>query len=164
MTDINSTLDSEMPEGGSKKRSTFVTVICILSFVAIGYNLISGVFGALLHDEAELERAQEELADASDELQGLGFEGIMESFMDTITNLGEHAVTLNWILVVGNIICLLGVLMMWKMKKAGYLPYLIGHLAHVGAGAVLIAPWYLIMLVWLIIFPILYAVNLKDMD
>ena len=70
MTDINSTLDSEMPEGGSKQRTTFITVLCILSFVAIGFTIISNIISIVTYNEDD-QRMLEEIMDQSmDELGG----------------------------------------------------------------------------------------------
>lgn len=164
MSDENPANDQNL-SSAPKKRSTFLTVICILSFVAIGYGIISELVTIATFDPDTFAMVEAEFEDAMDEVgddnPAAGFlEGIMDMGRDAI----EHQITLSWIGVAGNLLCLFGVIMMWRLRKPGYYIYLIGQFGPLIAAVVLVSGLALFGLIWLIIFPILYALNLKDMS
>jgi len=120
----------------AKKRPGFLTTICILSFVGIGFALI-GAFTSL----------------AVSPIDGL-------------------------ISLVCQALCLIGVIMMWKLKKTGFFLYLVGEIVPsiysliVYGGAAASIPFlgdavlmiYILSFGFPIAFIIMYALNLKHMS
>ncbi len=147
------------------KRPTFITVLCILSFVGIAISIIANItnyfsysalaangdlFGGLKTDTGQdLNNAMNAMASAI----GLDYPKMAMSAL---------------VQAIFNIPLLIGVLMMWKQRKLGFwiytifevtqaiLPLLMGLGLIGGVTAVM-------MLIFAILFIVLYAVNLKHM-
>jgi len=148
------------------KRPTFITVLCIISFVGIAFSLIGGIMGYFTYSA---------MASAGDALKGLGgntasdqMGQAMSSAVDAL-GLDPSKMAMNSLVVaLLNIPLLIGVLMMWKQKKVGFFIYtafeliqavvpfiIVGGLAG-GLSGVLYA-------IVAIAFIIMYGVNLKHM-
>lgn len=153
-------------------RPTFLTVLCVLTFIASGY----GIFGAISSytsaemavgvakdamDEAQdqIEAENEEVPDFVGKLLGSVSEGF------TVENVKNSAIASG----IGNILTLLGAILMWGLAKKGYFIYLAGtavliiaplfiYEGFVGAagsgGAAFVG----------ILFGVLYGLNLKHMS
>ena len=165
MTDINSTLDSEMPEGGSKKRTTFVTVLCILSFIAIGFTIMSNLISIVTYNEDDQRMLEEMMDQSMDELGGSPAAGFLESMFSSSMEAMVYTVELAVTSIIAQLLCLFGCLRIWKMKKNGFYIYLIGEWAPVIISTVLLGFFFGIIGAFApIIMSILYGMNLKNMD
>lgn len=169
-------LDTPAGETGPKERPSLLTVTCILTFIGAGLMLILSLFtmkSSLFPSEEDImerDRAIEMFQDKSQEAA------------DAMVETYQHA-KVNWLLgFFGNILTLVGAIMMWKLKKTGFYLYLFGEvvptvisLAISGIGAmtatlgafgmeslgyVLIG----VMLLLDLVFIVLYAVNMKHMS
>lgn len=148
------------------KRPTFLTVLCILSFVGIAFSLIGGIMSYFSYSA---------LASAGDMFGGMKTEGgeqmgqAMNSLASTF-GIDYGKMALNSLVVeLLNIPILIGVLMMWKQKKMGFYVYtaveliqcvmpfiLVGGLAGGISG--------ILYLIAAIVFIVLYGLNLKSMS
>lgn len=147
------------------KRPTFLTVLCILSFVGVAFSLIGGIMGYFSYST---------LASAGDMFGGMKAEGAEEmgeamNAMADVMGLDYGKMAMNSLVVaLLNIPILIGVLMMWKQKKTGFFIYaateliqavvpfiIVGGLAG-GISGVLYA-------IVAIVFIVLYGLNLKHM-
>ena len=163
---------SEELNTGAPKRPTFLTVLCILSFIGIGLGLISGLMSfataGMMDDMAEMtEQTMEEgMAELEQEWEDAGIEG-SGGFLEGLMNQGmaamEHARTLAIIQILANLLCLFGVLKMWKLKKQGFYLYTVGELVPPIAGIILVGGIMATGLIIPLLFVILYGVNLKHM-
>ena len=148
------------------KRPTFLTVLCILSFVGIGFSLIGGIMAYFSYST---------MANAGDMYGGMNGEGAEEmgqamNAMADAMGMDYGKMALNSLVVaLLNIPILIGVLMMWKQKKMGYFVYsafeliqcvmpfvIIGGIAGNISGVL-----YAIVA---IVFITLYGLNLKHMS
>lgn len=147
-----------------KKKPTFLVVLCILSFVGIGFVIISSIISLLspFNSIASFERFGKEfntLLSNTDIAKMMYFTRIR-----TIVDL------------VSAFICLAGVLMMWKLMKMGFFIYIIGEIAPLIISTFLywdvvsnpflsFVFWTgtLLALIFSIAFVIMYGVNLKYM-
>lgn len=153
----------------TNQRPTFLTVLCILSFIAIGLGLLNNLFSLTFTPDADQiiemqEQMEDAVSDMDDSPLGGGF---MEMLMSQSSVALEHAKTLALISIVGLLLCLFGVFKMWNMKKAGYVPYIIGNLAPPIASIVLVGMMGGLALGGLffpIVFIVLYGLNLKHMS
>ncbi len=148
------------------KRPTFITVLCILSFVGIGFSLIGGIINYFQYST---------LASTGDMLGGLGGAEGSEQFGQAMNALADvygmdygKMATSALIQALLNIPILIGVLMMWKQKKVGFYVYTafeiiqpiipivlgLGLLGGIMAG---------VSLFFAVVFIVLYALNLKHM-
>lgn len=168
--------DTTMP--GAPARPTFLTVLCILSFIGCGLGIFSGITGyftntalvstgSSMHDEltSAMDEAMDdaEMTDAGRELANTLGEamGGMTDFAAMAKNSIASAALC--------IVILIGVWMMWNLKKTGFYIYTVGQIALVAAPFVLVgglAGGLMATLgaIFPIIFIILYALNLKHMS
>lgn len=138
------------------KRPTFLTVLCILSFIAAGISIIASILGFVGMQAAE------------------SMMGSMESSMESMAALpGMEEAAALWkfakvLLFVGigcTILALIGVLQMWKLKKAGFYLYtaaqVIGLIVPVALVGMVGMSYF--GLVISIAFIVMYGLNLKHM-
>jgi hypothetical protein len=143
------------------KRPTFLTVLCILSFVGIALGLLN--FKNYMDAKA--------LADgSSDILSGMGEEA------QAMANLGASLLGIDYgkiatgYLIVGclNFVILAGVLMMWKQRKTGFYIYTLGQIATLGVmfgyiGGLAGGMMGIVTGIFAVAFIIMYGVNMKHM-
>lgn len=149
-------------------RPTFLTVLCILTWVGSGFVLISQLISlATAKMTKQIAGIAEEGLDeltmqSSNELGGM-FSSLMGKSIQAL----EHITELALVRIVGVLVVLFGSIMMWKLKKTGYYLFLMGKLIIIigiflimggsGAAFMFIAGPLLVA----IAFSILYGVNLK---
>ena len=153
----------------TNERPTFLTILCILSFIGIGLGFLSNLFSlATAPSEEMIIMQQEQLESLGDDLaeeSGLGswFTDILFSAGDML----EHTKTLALVGLVALLICLFGVLEMWKLRKRGYFIYSIGNLISPIA-TISLGGWLsgigISYFVFPVLFIVLYGLNLKHMS
>lgn len=151
---------------GSAKRPTFLTVLCILTFIGAGIGILSGVWGlfTLQASIAALESSQSLLGELGGELGGA-----LNSQLEALKNYGMIAQILG---IIGNILCLLGAFWMWGLKKTGFYTYIVGQVLPLvatfgllgGAGLGMFAGFAILGAIIPIAFIVMYALNLKHMN
>jgi len=133
-------VEQPQPAAPTQERPTFLTVLCILSFILL--------------EAAESMEGYQEVP---------GTEYVEESL--------SYASTLGIVSILAALVCLWGVLWMWKLKKTGYYIYIVGELAPVivsfilvGFGSFLGGFFAFIGLIFPVLFIILYGLNVKHMS
>lgn len=158
----------------NQKRPVLLTVLCILSFVTIGFGLL-GVLFTLIGGEPSPEKIQEAyngLIQTAGEMR--------DKQLTTIADMIEQAADLTvyqqhryWSVLGINALTMItgfaGVLLMFRGKRLGFHLYIIYNLISVG-GTFLIAPSHMVPMISIImnlvisgLFIFLYALNLKWM-
>jgi hypothetical protein len=158
-----------------QKRPVLLTVLCILSFITVGFGLI-GVLFTLIGGEPSPERIQA----AYNELIQMAGE-MRDKQLTTVADMIEQAADLTvyqqhryWSVLGINALTMItgfvGVLFMFKGKRLGFHLYIIYNLISVG-GTFLIVPSHMVPMVSVImnliisgLFIFLYALNLKWMN
>ncbi len=151
--------------GTPAKRPTFLTVLCILSFIGVAFALIGGIMNYFTYSA---------LASTGDMFGGLKTEAGED--MNNAMNAMAGALGMDYgkmamvamIQALLNIPILIGVLIMWKQKKTGFWVYSVFEIIQpilplvMGLGLVggIMAT---VGLIFSILFVILYGVNLKHM-
>jgi len=146
-----------------KKRPGFLTVLCILSFIGVAISIVMSIIGYI---------GLSALSSVSSSLSsGFGDNAEVSSSLSNMDALIKNGALYYILLIVAAVICLIGVIMMWKLKKAGFYIYCIGELAPVilpfilfGGFGVLGNMALVMGLVFPIAFIIMYALNLKHMS
>jgi preprotein translocase subunit SecE len=153
-------------------RPSFLTVLCILSFISIGLGILSGLIGLAfgpMSEEAMLQQ-KTEWAKMADELRSLGSEGfavMMEQFERMLDALNRNHYANSAISVLIRMVGLLGVFWMWKGKKNGFHLYIIFSLLALVQMYFFVSPADIptIMVIWNVsisaLFVFLYSRNLK---
>jgi hypothetical protein len=137
------------------KRPTFLTVLCILSFIAAGISIIGLALGSAVKGVAES-------AGASSDLSNLrGIEGVDSELM----NQAEAA--FSWPSLIGAIvltlIALFGVIKMWKLQKQGYYIYVGASVIGLILPLILGSGFSVFSLLITGAFIVMYGLNLKAM-
>lgn len=157
------------PQSSGSARNTFLTVICILSFIGSGLGLLSSIRSYFTADTmaAITSTAMKTAQDQVDSLPNTP--NVAKTIMSSVSkgytadNIKKNAL----MDLVSTILTLLGAIMMWNLKKTGFYLYiagivvliaaplvfgqLLGMIAGIGSGIVGVA------------FIVMYGVNLKQM-
>ncbi len=154
-------------------RPTFLTVVCIISFVGLGWSIVNNLstlaFSSVsmsIYDlvQGSLEMALSE-ASASDPAAAVFLEKIFDSVLKLIEVLPLFAA----IGLLCTVIALVGVIMMWNLKKIGFYLYSCAKAILVFIPIILVGYNFLsamisvAMLVGAALFITLYGLNLKAM-
>jgi hypothetical protein len=161
-----------------KKRSTFITVLCILTFVGSGWGIFEGITNYVAADtvgqatemiEDQMDEAMDQIEDSEDMPESTKnfMENMMGGVMESITpdNIRKSAI----INILASLLCLFGAYLMWNLNKKGFFLYLAGTLVVVigmalvfggliGVAAAASSGFFGVVMI------ILYGVNLKDMN
>ena len=149
---------NEATTTGAPKRPTFLTVLCILSFVAAGFSIIGGLVmgagSAMVNSDAVQD------AMASDPNAAANMEQASAAMAEAGLSTGAI-----WLGVALTLIGLIGVIMMWKLKKTGFYVY-------TGAQVLgIVSPMFMggsisfgFMTIVSVLFIVLYGLNLKHMS
>ncbi|MBX2951756.1 MAG: hypothetical protein KF870_04585 [Leadbetterella sp.] len=150
-------------------RPTFLTVLCILTFIGSGWGIYSGISNYNMADTSyglvneTFEKAQEEI-DGQDGAEAVGklFQSIGESMSpEKIKNNGIAT-------SITSIITLIGAILMWGLRKTGFYVYVVGAIAAIIAPITIFGGFAGAMASSAaafggILFIILYALNLKHL-
>ena len=174
MENFETILDEEV-ELNQQKRPVFLTVLCILTFVGSGFGILSALmaFTGFSDIESTLNR--------SDPFNQVVINNVDITAMQSLQN------WVNILSLLSCILCLSGALVMWRLKKFGFILYVAGHAATLFAtymslglmkmmgeimpmaemGGMMQTMGAAVFVVTLIIsigFIIMYGVNLKAMN
>ena len=112
-------------ESVQRERPTFLTVLCVLTFVWAGFSILISLFQIPnlyipTADNPQIQLSMEQLKEANPDMA------------DRLTAVFEEAdkhKMLNWVVsFVGNCFSLMGALMMWHLQKRGFFIYLAAEL------------------------------------
>ena len=128
-----------------EKRPTLLTVLCILTFVSIGINmltlLVQLVAGPSSEEEILAERV--ELSRAISQMQDAGMDGIaqiMEQFMAMTAQIQENFYFAMAISLVTYVVGFFGVLKMFQGEKIGFHLYIVYNLLSIGGIYLYVSP------------------------
>jgi len=156
-----------------KGRPTFLTVLCILTFVGSGWGLLGSIMGYFNADKnaAAIVSMTKDSTSGIQKIgqsnQGAEINNMLKDSLSKFTAENyRHSALGN---LVAAIFCLLGAFMMWGLKKNGFYLYLIGTVVGIVVplmvfGSSLLALGSSAVIAFFgILFVVLYAVNLKHM-
>ena len=157
---------------GAAKRPTLLTVLCILSFLGGAWGLWEGYKNAFT--DAPLRELEQAKAQLEESMEQLGGDNPMAKMMEDAIALAERSVenakTLGYSNLAFSLISLLGVWMMWNLKKTGFWLYLLASVGGLvvmfsvlGGGGLFANITSILAVAITAIFVILYGVNLKHM-
>jgi hypothetical protein len=159
---------------GAPTRPTLLTVICILSFIFGAWSLWGGIQNAFTDaPQREFEEAKVAMDEAMAQVGDQGNEMVtqmMESAMVMAEKSVEEAVPMGYTTIALSILSLIGVWLMWNLKKTGFWLYLVSAVGGLVSPMIFLGGGLLTMLgvgvmgLISVVFIILYAVNLKHMS
>jgi hypothetical protein len=158
--------DGEFNNEAPRKRPAFITVLAILSWIYVAIGVLGALVNSLSSEEKQMEQIDQGIAiyEDTDEMPLRDeFIELAEASKDNlrITNLG----TLIFLLVEG-----IAVFMMFNLKRNGFWLYTLAQIGMVSL-MIMVMPWPNLIstltvcftLFLVLLFEILYAVNLKHM-
>ncbi|MES2132631.1 MAG: hypothetical protein V4506_09785 [Bacteroidota bacterium] len=146
------------------KRPTFLTVICILTFIGSALAIISAIYGYFT-----ISQSAAVFNTTLGSTEGLDQTGMMSELQSTMQKAVENALPNLIIGVVCALLCLFGAIQMWKQVKMGFYIYCVGEIVPpiagfiLGAGGMVGSVGAIFGVVVAAVWVILYAVNLKHM-
>lgn len=166
---MENNIDSISSKAEIKKRPPFLNVLCILSFIGIGYTVLNNIIGAIFISSGFLEKVEEMLYNLPEEEPIMMLEKL--GYFDMIHTFATNGLTMTLISIIGALVCLVGVLQMWKYKKTGYYIYFVGEIGVplitaflLGASSPILMMIAVMMFVFPIAFVIMYGFNLKHLE
>jgi len=169
----NETIDSL--EVKKPNRPTFLTVLCILTFVVSGYHFVQGLIGIFFSanvDTATFNEMSEQLYESMEEMDGDQREfmqGFIDSIQVTINAIIENAVAIGVFEMLASALGIFGAVLMFKLNKKGYYLYILAKiigvvvpLVIIGVNILTISLYGFVALLG-ILFIVLYGVNVKYM-
>lgn len=160
---------------GAPKRPTFLTVLCILSFIGGAWGVIGGITNmaagpaseAVAEMNAGLEEAQADLGDdAASQMAG----DMIDAAGELATKAAENARSIGISNIVLSLLSLFGVWMMWNLKKTGFYLYTLATIGGLAVPLIFLGVNLLSILsvgvggLIGVVFIILYGMNLKHMS
>ena len=149
-----------------KTRPTFLTVLCVLSFIASGIGIYSSVTSFLKNPEDEMEKIQE----ATEKMGDAADSGVVGKIMEGSIAMMEHQQAMNTLSLICCVLTLFGAIMMWKLRKTGFWIYTASQvICLAGTFAILGVNFMSLMAIgfggfFSVLFIVLYGVNLKHMS
>jgi len=144
-----------------QERPTFLTVLCILSYIGVGIAVISSLIALTAGKAGSM------FMNAAKDVEGIENAPGMETASKGL----QYATTISAISLISALVVLVGVIMMWKLKKTGFWIYIVGEIAPVIASFLLIGlsgffggAMAMIGLIFPVLFIILYGLNVKYMS
>lgn len=165
------TLDNFNEE--NEPRPRFLTVLCILTFIATGMSLVAGLFNLLItgkQSEEEMLNAKIAMTESISQLREMGMTGLvdmMEKFERMSVQINDNFYLVAVIGLVTAGLGLFGAIKMWKGFKIGFHVYIIYNLITIGGVYTYVSPENVPSIVVIInlilsgIFIFMYSRNLK---
>lgn len=169
MTDVLANYDQP-----ARSRPTFLTVLCILTFIGSGWGLISASMQYLTANAqaaamtTATQQASKEISKSGSSSEGAKIANEMINSMASVFT-PETVKKSALAAIAAALLCLAGAVMMWQLKKTGFYLYVLGTLIGIVTPLLLFGSNLLAMGMSIIIgffgvlFVILYGVNLKHM-
>jgi hypothetical protein len=118
----------------TNQRPTFLTVLCILTFIGSGLGVLFSLFGIF----------------------GIG---ALDSFISNYGGVSTDTGIMKPVLIlIFSGASLYGAIMMWGLKKMGFYLYVVAQILIVAFG------WSIMALIFALLFIILYGLNLKHLQ
>ena len=165
MPEINSTTEVlDFADGQRDVLPSGLNILTILTFIGSAIALISGVWTYTNAEKSyrTLVDAQEKIANAPAYVKGMMGPEMVEMSKKSM----ENKLPIMLLTLVGAALCIYGAIEMHKLKKQGYILWVVGEILPIIAGllfigAGIVSGFALIAMVFPVIFIILYSVQKK---
>jgi hypothetical protein len=157
------------------KRSQFLKVLCILSFVMCGLSFLSGIWGIYQSTPEAMQKNIEQVRSVNPEMADQMENQLIEMQDNAYSKIAPY------LALVYTLLSFLGVMMMWNLVKKGFYIYAIAEILPYtgfvlmgknslsmmgppgGSGAAIAMGVMIFMVIIDLVFVALYAKNLKEM-
>jgi hypothetical protein len=155
------------------KRPTFLTVLCILTFIGSGWGVLSQLFSLLFTNLVDVSAQTEQLNTMMDNMEsgaGTSFlSGILSSSQEVMQATMMHAKSIAVISLVLSLLSLCGAILMFSLRRIGFYIYTVAQLLllfvvpYFAGFSMIVVMGMLFSALFTVVFIILYALNLKAM-
>lgn len=161
----------ENPFENKPKRPTFITVLCILTFIGSGWGTISNLISIFTYNIGNTQIQIEQIANATENLDenATFMSGFLNSSIEVMKATAQHGKEIAIISLILSLLSLIGAILMFNLRRLGFYFYVAAQclMLFVMPYFVGFSPLILINIISssvpTIVFIILYAVNLKHM-
>ena len=160
-------------ETNQLKRPTFLTVLCILTFIGSGWGVLSQLFSLLFTNLVDVSAQTEQLNTMMDNMEsgaGTSFlSGILSSSQEVMQATMMHAKSIAVISLVLSLLSLCGAILMFSLRRIGFYIYTVAQLLllfvvpYFAGFSMIVVMGMLFSALFSVVFIILYALNLKAM-
>ncbi|WP_302567687.1 hypothetical protein [Culturomica massiliensis] len=160
-------------ETNQLKRPTFLTVLCILTFIGSGWGVLSQLFSLLFTNLVDVSAQTEQLNTMMDNMEsgaGTSFlSGILSSSQEVMQATMMHAKSIAVIGLVLSLLSLCGAILMFSLRRIGFYIYTVAQLLllfvvpYFAGFSMIVVMGMLFSALFTVVFIILYALNLKAM-
>ena len=156
-------------------RPTFLTVLCILTFIGSGWGIVNGVIQYVTADSRSAEMAMMKTKASDNIAQKRQKDDAGSRFAEKMVNsmsvMNADSLRKGGMAgILSSAICLLGAFMMWQLRKPGFYLYILGTLVGIVSPFIIFGTNNFLSIMSSIFvgfigiaFIILYAVNVKHM-
>ena len=160
-------------ETNQLKRPTFLTVLCILTFIGSGWGVLSQLFSLLFTNLVDVSAQTEQLNTMMDNMEsgaGTSFlSGILSSSQEVMQATMMHAKSIAVISLVLSLLSLCGAILMFSLRRIGFYIYTVAQLLllfvvpYFAGFSMIVVMGMLFSALFTVVFIILYAQNQKAM-
>lgn len=112
----------------TNERPTFLTVLCIITFVVSGFMFLSSIYSGITYNKEEQiaanEATLEQLLQMASEDETGAMEGVIPAMETFNTENVDYATLMVTINIISALLSLLGAIFMYKMRKTGFHLYI----------------------------------------
>lgn len=161
--------NASAPSAPTGVRNTFLTVICILTFVGSGWGVIKSIRDYVTADTVATI-AGDVMKSAESQMDQQNTPSYAKSLFSSMTEglSAENIHTMCILELISNLLTLFGAILMWNLRKIGFYLYIAGILLLVTAPLVIGKLVGIISGVFIgfigVVFIVMYGVNLKYMS
>jgi hypothetical protein len=159
-------METTAPSNSAGMRSTFLTVICVLTFIGSGWGTIRAI-GSYVNAGKIAAMAAERVSKVESKIDVGTAPGFVKLILSSLDNISPDWIRKSAVIqFLSHILTLAGAILMWNLKKTGFYVYIagvvvlvlsplvLGKTGFTGAGSQALIG---------VIFIALYAANLKQM-
>ena len=147
------------------KRPTFITVLCILTWVGCGIGIVMSVLAFVA------AKAASGMVGMANDMAAAAGEGMTAEGSAAVAAMNSGMTNVYISLaggLIGSVLCLLGSLQMWKLKKMGFYVYVAGQVIAMAIPFIFpvmagMGGMGVVGMIFPIVFIVLYGINLKHM-
>lgn len=160
-------------ETNQLKRPTFLTVLCILTFIGSGWGVLSQLFSLLFTNLVDMSAQTEQFNAVMDNMEsgaGTSFlSGILSSSQEVMQATMMHAKSIAVISLVLSLLSLCGAILMFSLRRIGFYIYAVAQLLllfvvpYFAGFSMIVVMGMIFSTLFTVVFIILYALNLKAM-
>ena len=152
-------------------RPTFLTVLCILTFIGSGWGTVSNLFSLIAFSaEAIVAQIQQITTMTATEGSPSWLSSIVGSSIEVLQTSIKHGTAIYSLLTLFSLMSLGGAILMFRLKKIGFYLYAVAQIAQLFV-LPMYSGWNVVVMasmiasgIFAVLFIILYGVNLGKMN